>query len=125
MPSQNLRRRADGVGGLGLAVQVGVRGDAVEKVRKSAIPHRGLAGIPALVIAAPDQLGELGGELRSLVDRKAISEGMQVGPQNSIGLLAIVGSQLVCPLVEPDVGLLDALLDDRDLGYVPKLWRAR
>ena len=75
------------------------------------------AGLPALVVDAADQVGKLGRELGRLVDREAIAQRMEIGAQDLVGLAVVIGAQLPGDFVQPDVGLLDAALDDARLGH--------
>ena len=79
------------------------------------------AGIPALVEDTANEDRQLCRERRHLVYWEMVAECMQERAQHPVGVMAILGGDLLGEIVEPDVGLLDAAVDD---VYVRRAHRA-
>jgi hypothetical protein len=109
--AQHAGGRRDGVGCLRVAVQQCTIRHAIEEFRGIAVPMRSGAGIPVLVEDPPHQERKLCGELRGLVDPEAVPQNVQETPQDAVGQLSVLGTELDGELVEPDVRLLAAAID--------------
>jgi len=104
--------RAHREGGLGLASKVGVVANAVQERARVPVVLWRPGGCPVLVEGAADQLGELAGELRALLDRAAIAQGMQDALEGALRRALVVVAELRGGLVDPVPRLLDAALQD-------------
>ena len=110
--AHDVHHRFGRIGGSGLAGQQCLGGDPVEERLAVVIARGRPAWIPALVIDSPDQLGQLRRQLRCLIDGETVADRVQDRPQSPIGLLRILGAELGRKLVQPNVRLLDASIDD-------------
>ena len=70
------------------------------------------AGIPPLVEDAADEDRQLRGEVRGQIHWQMVSQAVQERPQHSIRLVAVLSPQLIGQIVDPNVGLLDAAIED-------------
>ena len=97
----------------GVVDRVGHEGaiDFGEEGLEVALLHGHDGRAPLLVVDAADQRRQLGAEIGGLVDGEVVAEGVQDGPEQAIGAGLVAPAEPVVDVVDPDMGLLDGLID--------------
>jgi hypothetical protein len=102
--------------GLGGPGQLGPVGEAGQELLPVPVGLGGPAGVPALVEHPAQQVRELGGQLGRLVDRQPVAEQVEVGPQDPVGVAAVVGAEPLHQVLQPLVALLHAAVEGIQSG---------